>query len=118
MKQKLLKEGISNLDIALSLQTTLSGFEVTTFRKEDKLIPIVLRSKEETKDDINRLETINVYSQTSGKNIPLSQVARVNVVYEESKIIRRDRLKTVTIGANIEEGANALEIFEQDYTLI
>ena len=110
---KALKEGISNLDIALSLQTTLSGFEVTTFRKEDKLIPIVLRSKEETKDDINRLETINVYSQTSGKNIPLSQVARVNVVYEESKIIRRDRLKTVTIGANIEEGANALEIFEQ-----
>ena len=108
---KALKAGISNLDIALSLQTTLSGFEVTTFRKEDKLIPIVLRSKEETKDDINRLETINVYSQSSGKNIPLSQVASVNVVYEESKIIRRDRLKTVTIGSDIEQGANALEIF-------
>jgi multidrug efflux pump subunit AcrB len=109
---KALKEGISNLDIAISLQTSLSGFEVTTFRKEDKLIPIVIRSNEKTKDDINRLKTINVYSQTSGKNIPLSQVAVVKVVYEESKIIRRDSLKTVIVGANIKEGYNALEVFE------
>jgi len=109
---KALKEGISNLDIALSLQSSFSGFEVTTFRKEDKLIPIIFRSNEKTKDDINRLETINVYSQSSGKNIPLSQVASVEVVYEESKIIRRDRLKTIIIGSDIKEGANALEIFE------
>ena len=111
-ESKALKEGITNLDIALSLQTSLSGFEVTTFRKNDKLIPIVLRSNEETKDDINRLETINVYSQTSGKNIPLSQVATVKVVYEESKIIRRDRLKTIIVGSDIKQGANALEIFD------
>ena len=109
---KALKEGITNLDIALSLQSSLSGFEVTTFRKEDKLIPIVLRSNENTKDDINRLENINVYSQSSGKNIPLSQVASINVVYEESKIIRRDRLKTIIVGSDIKEGANALLIFE------
>ena len=108
---KALKEGITNLDIALSLQSSLSGFEVTTFRKDDKLIPIILRSNENTKDDINRLETINVYSQSSGKNISLSQVASVQVVYEESKIIRRDRLKTVTVGSDIKEDANALEIF-------
>jgi multidrug efflux pump len=108
---KALKEGISNLDIALSLQSSLSGFEVTTFRKDDKLIPIILRSNENTKDDINRLETINVYSQSSGKNISLSQVASIQVVYEESKIIRRDRLKTIIIGSDIKEDANALEIF-------
>jgi len=110
-ESKALKEGITNLDIAVSLQSALSGFEVTTFRKKDKLIPIVLRSNENTKDDINRLESINVYSQTSGKNIPLSQVARVKVVYEESKIIRRDRLKTVTVGAYVNENANALAVF-------
>lgn len=110
---KALKEGISNLDIALSLQSAFSGYEVTTFRKNDKLIPVVLRSNEKTKDDLNRLETINVYSQNSGKNIPLSQVAQIKVVYEESKIIRRDRLKTIVIGSDINETANALEIFEK-----
>lgn len=110
---KALKEGISNLDIALSLQTALRGFEVTTFRKEKHLIPIVLVSNENVKDNIDMLESINVYSQNSGKNIPLIQVAKVKVVYEESKIIRRDRLKTITIGANVESGFNALAIFEE-----
>ncbi len=110
---KALKEGISNLDIAISLQSALSGFEVTTFRKDDKLIPIVLRSNENTKDDLDRFKSISVYSQSSGKNIPLSQVASVKAVFEESKIIRRDRLKTVTIGANINQGANAIAVFEK-----
>jgi multidrug efflux pump subunit AcrB len=112
-ESKALKEGISNLDIALSLQSALSGFEVTTFRKEDKLIPIVLRSNENTKDDLDRLESINVYSQTSGKNIPLSQVATIKPVFEESKIVRRDRQKTVTIGAYIKDGYNALAVFDE-----
>ncbi len=110
---KALKEGISNFDIALSLQTALSGFEVTTFRKEDKLIPIVLRSNQSSKESINALESINVYAQSSGKNIPLSQVASIQTVYEESKIIRRDRSKTVTIGAYVKDGYCAMAIFEQ-----
>ena len=110
---KALKEGISNFDIALSLQTSLSGFEVTTFRKEDKLIPIVLRSNQNSKDSINALESINVYAQSSGKNIPLSQVASIETIYEESKIIRRDRSKTVTIGAYVKDGFSAMSIFEE-----
>ncbi len=110
---KALKAGVTNFDIALSLQTSLSGFVVTTFRKEDKLIPIVLRSNEEIKDSINTLESINVYSQRSGTNIPLSQVATIKTVYEESKIIRRDRLKTVTIGAYVKEGYSPMALFEE-----
>jgi multidrug efflux pump subunit AcrB len=112
-ESKALKEGISNLDIALSLQSALSGFEVTTFRKANKLIPIVLRSNENTKDELDRLSSINVYSQTSGKNIPLAQVATIKPIFEESKIVRRDRQKTVTVGAYIEEGANALAVFDE-----
>ncbi len=110
---KALKEGITNLDIALSLHSTLSGFEVSTFRKNDSLIPIVLRSNKKTKDDLDRFESINVYSQSTGKNVPLSQLAKIKVVFEESKIIRRDRLKTVTVGADLIQGANAMEIFEK-----
>jgi len=110
---KALRAGISNEDIAISLQTALSGYEITTFRKDDKLIPIVLRSNNNIRDNINALEGINVYSQSSGKNIPLSQVANINVVYEESKIIKRDRLKTVTISSEITKDANALDIFAQ-----
>jgi multidrug efflux pump subunit AcrB len=112
-ESRALKEGVTNFDIALSLQSSLSGYEVTTFRKGDKLIPIVLRSNENTKDELDRLESLSVYSQTSGKNIPLSQVASIKSVFEESKIIRRDRQKTVTVGAYIQDGFNALSVFDQ-----
>ena len=112
-EDKALQEGISNLDVALSLQTSLSGYQVTTFRKEDTLVPLILRSNETTKDDINRLRTISVFSQTSGKNIPLSQIATIDVAYEESVILRRNRLKTIIIGADVQTGFNALEKFEE-----
>lgn len=110
---KALKEGVTNLDIALSLQSALSGFEVTTFRKDDKLIPIMLRSNENTKDNLDRLSTLNVYSQTTGKNVTLSQIATIKTVFEESTIVRRDRQKTVTVGAYIGEGYNALSVFDE-----
>jgi len=110
---KALRAGISNQDIAISLQTALSGFYITTFRDKDKLIPIILRSNDNTRDNIDRLNGLNVYSQQTGKNIPLSQVATVKIAYEESKIIRRDRLKTVTISNEITKDANALAIFEE-----
>ena len=108
-----LKLQITNFDIALSLQSAMSGYTVTTFRKNDDLIPIVLRLKESSRDDINRLKSINVYSQKSGQSVSLSQVATIEVQYEESKIIRRDRQKTITVAANVSQNANALDIFEK-----
>ncbi len=110
---KALRAGITNYDIAISLQASLSGYKITTFRKNDKLIPIILRSNKKVRDNIDAIEGINVYSQSTGKNTPLGQVASIEVVYEESKIIRRDRLKTVTISTEITKDANALAIFEQ-----
>jgi len=112
-EDKALKEGISNMDIALSLQTSQSGYQVATYRKDDTLIPIMLRSKHNSRDDLQRLRTLNVYSQSTGRNVPLSQVADIKVVYEESVILRRDRLKTVIVGAEVQAGYNALAINEQ-----
>ncbi|MGM0518110.1 MAG: efflux RND transporter permease subunit [Campylobacterota bacterium] len=108
-----LKLQITNLDIALSLQSAMSGYKVTTFRKDDDLIPMVLRLNETSRDDIDRLKSISVYSQKTGENVPLSQVASIKVAYEESKIIRRDRQKTITVAANVSQNANALEVFEK-----
>ncbi|MFP4485398.1 MAG: efflux RND transporter permease subunit [Campylobacterales bacterium] len=110
---KALKNNISNLDIALSLQSAMSGYEVSTFRKEDDLIPIVLRLDDSSKDNIDKLQTISVYSQKTGQSVPLSQVASIQTVYEEAKIIRRDRQKTITVFSQITEEANALELFEK-----
>ena len=38
------RAGVTSQDIALSLQTALSGLEGTQYREDDKVIPVTLRS--------------------------------------------------------------------------
>jgi len=91
------RAGITNQDIAFSLQTALAGFEATQYREGDEIIPISLRTVAAERQDIDKLETINVYSQSTGQNVPLKQVADLNVVWESSKISRKDLFKVVTV---------------------
>ena len=104
------RAGLSSRDIANSLQTGLSGMELTKYREGDELIPITLRSIAGDRQDIGKLEAMVVYSQATGRSVPLKQVADIEVVWESAQILRRDRLKAVKVGAQI-EGITANEGF-------
>lgn len=104
------RAGITNRDIALSLQTLLSGFEATYFREDADLIPITIRSVSTDRHNISKLESLNVHSQTRGYSVPLKQVADVEILWEPSRIFRRDRTKTITVKADLEKGYNAQSI--------
>ncbi|MBW2144339.1 MAG: efflux RND transporter permease subunit [Deltaproteobacteria bacterium] len=106
------RSGVSNQDVAISLQTFLSGLETTKFREEDKLIPVTLRSVGGGKADIIKLRTLNVFSQTTGRSVPLEQVADIEVQWQPSKIKRRNRLKTVTVEAGTNPGVTANEVIK------
>ena len=108
-----LRAGVTHQDIAVSLQTFLSGFETTEYREDDRVIPVVLRSVAASRQDLDQLETLNVYAQTSGSSVPLTQVADIEVVWESAQVIRRNRLKTVTIEAGLEAGYTATEVNAQ-----
>ena len=95
------RAGVTNQDIALSLQTSLSGIITTEYREDDKVIPITLRSVEAERNDLGKLETINVYSQLTGQNVPLKQVADLEIAWEASKILRRDLLKVVSVKCDV-----------------
>ena len=71
---------------------------------------VVLRSVEADRKDVGKLESHNIYVQQTGRAVPLMQVADVEVVFQPGKILRRDRLKTVTINANLASGFNAIAI--------
>jgi multidrug efflux pump subunit AcrB len=107
------RAGLTSQDIAVSLQTVLSGIQTTDYREDDEVIPVVLRSVAADRKDVGKLESHNIYVQQTGRAVPLKQVADVEVVFQPSKILRRDRLKTVTINANLESGFNAIAIANQ-----
>ncbi len=107
------RAGLTSRDVAVSLQTVLSGFQTTEYREGDELIPVTLRLIEAYRDDIGKLESLNIFSQMSGASVPLKQVADIEVAWQPSKILRRDRLKTVTVSSQIEGEVTALAIFDQ-----
>jgi multidrug efflux pump subunit AcrB len=107
------RAGLTSHDIAVSLQTILSGIQTTDYREGDDVIPVILRSVAADRKDVGKIESHNIYVQQTGRAVPLKQVADVEVVFQPSKILRRDRLKTVTIDANLLPGYNALDIAAQ-----
>jgi multidrug efflux pump subunit AcrB len=104
------RAGVSSLDISISLQSILSGITVTEFRENEDVIPVVMRAGAAYSQDIGKLETLDVYSQASGRPVPLKQVADIVPEWEPSKIQRRDRIKTVTVSAFLKPGVTAASV--------
>jgi len=112
-QQRALRTGLTSEDIAISLQTGLSGIEMTEYREGEDIIPVELRSHAASQQDITKVYGLSVYSQSSGRSVPLAQVADIDVVWEPGKVMRRNGIKTITIGAQVESGYTAAEMFNQ-----
>ena len=104
--------GVTSQDIAVSLQTGLNGLETGQFREDDKIIPIVMRNSQMEDRRIQDLESMHVYAQQSGKNVPLKQVADLNIEWQAAKILRRDLTRTISVTSGLKSGYTAAEIMD------
>jgi multidrug efflux pump subunit AcrB len=104
------RAGVTNYDVATTLQGALTGLVISEFREDDKVIPIVLRSESKYRQDISKLESLNIYSKATGKLVTLRQVADIEVVWEPSGIFRRDRLKTVSVSCKLDPDITAAAV--------
>lgn len=107
------RAGVTSQDVAISLQTFFSGLEVTEYRENDDLIPVVLRSTATERQDLQKLDSLSVYAQATGVSVPLRQVADVEVAWQPSVIHRRDRLRTVNVESGVEPGYTATDVVRQ-----
>lgn len=104
------RAGLSNQDIAISLQTTLDGFNAGSYREGDENIPIMMRTIDSENLDIRDLNGINLFAQNSGSNVPLQQVASINPQWQNAKILRRNLFRTITISCDAMPGFTASEL--------
>ena len=105
--------GVTSQDIALSLQTGLNGLQTGQFREGDKIIPIVMRNNQTEDQRIRFLESMSVYAQQSGENVPLKQVADLKIEWQAAKILRRDLTRTISVTSGLKSGYTATEIVTQ-----
>lgn len=101
------RAGVTSQDIATSLRTSFTGFDITEYREGDTAIPVTLRTVAGERFDLGRLATISVLSQQSGRAVPLLQVADVRLVWQNARRLRRDGLIAATVLADLEPGYTA-----------
>ncbi|MCF3652064.1 efflux RND transporter permease subunit [Synoicihabitans lomoniglobus] len=101
---------LTSEDVALSLQLQFSGLRVSDFREGDQQIPIVLRASDRARENLDRIESLRLYSMVTPRNVPLAQVARTELDFVPSNIRRRDGKRTMTIQAYLAPGTFSNEV--------
>jgi multidrug efflux pump len=104
--------GVSSQSIAQASRTILSGSHIGQYREGDRLIDIVLRQPLEERDAITDLG--NAYLPTSsGKSIPLTQIAKVSFDWEPGVLWREGRDYAVTVQGDVAEGVQGPTVTAQ-----
>jgi len=113
VKQELARRsGVTSEDVAYSLKAGLTGIDLTQYREDDELIPVTLRTVAADRQDFSKLDGLRVYSQGTGRHVPLKQVADVELTFESGVIERRDRERTLSLNLQLARGATATEVVE------
>jgi multidrug efflux pump len=105
--------GVTSKSIAQATATLGGGAPVATFRDGDKQIDIVLRlfggnaqSGVAKSHSLDELTQLNVFTNT-GKAIPLTQIAKPELVFEPGVMWRENRNYAITVNADLKGSIQA-----------
>lgn len=98
--------GYTSEALASVLNTAISGTRVTQLRDGIYLVDVVARARQEDRIALENLQTLQVPLR-NGRTVPLSQFATFETEQEQPLVWRRDRIATLTVQADVAEGALA-----------
>lgn len=104
--------GITNLDVANSATSAMSGTVVTTLQEGDKNIPVAARLHVDERSKLSDIQNLYVYSGSSqdATKIPLMQISDLQKGMSTNRIIRIDHFREMSIYAFPAPGHLASEI--------
>jgi multidrug efflux pump len=104
--------GVSSQAIAQASRTINSGTTIGQYRDGDKLIDIVLRQPIEERDAITDLASAYVPT-TTGRSIPLAQIAKASFNWEPGVLWREGRDYAATVQGDIVDGLQGATVTAQ-----
>jgi multidrug efflux pump subunit AcrB len=97
--------GVDRQTLGSALQGASRGTDVGVYRDGNRLLPIRLRSPEEERGDIDKIQDIQVWSPVLGRSVPMSQVVSGYETRWENAVIRgRNRIQTIIASGNPHDG--------------
>ena len=99
----------------MAIRTALFGQEISKFRDSDDEYPIQLRLKQEDRDQIEKLLSMNITYRDMNmggvlRNVPLSSVADISYTSTFSQINRKDNERIITLSSDVILPYNATEV--------
>jgi multidrug efflux pump len=112
------QEGISTGQIGVTLRTALYGEEASKFRDDKDDYQIMVRLKEDQRNNINMLMNLNLIYRDMNmggaiRKVPLSAVADIKFSNTYAGIKRIDQKRVITLYSNVLTDYNANEIVQQ-----
>ncbi|MGI9478254.1 MAG: efflux RND transporter permease subunit, partial [Hyphomicrobiaceae bacterium] len=103
--------GLTQRDIAKAIAARFDGESIGVYREGDELRPIIFRPNKADRDDIARIREVQIFSSTSGRYVPISQVVDdFDVVFENSRLRRFNRALAIRAQADPAPGTNAADL--------
>ncbi|WP_294532643.1 efflux RND transporter permease subunit [uncultured Rhodoblastus sp.] len=96
--------GLSSETLAAHLNTVMTGAPITQIRDTIYLVDVIARAQDEQRVSLSTLRALQL-PLPDGRTVPLSQIATFDFDQEFPLIWRRDRVPTLTVRADIAEGA-------------
>ncbi|MCC9600884.1 efflux RND transporter permease subunit [Stieleria sp. JC731] len=100
--------GVTNAQVAKTLNSYYSGLQLTTFREDDHLVPIYFKLRPQETRSIRELQESFVEGD-NGK-IPLSSLAGFKFSWEPARIERRDMNRVIKVSAQMEPGVTGNDV--------
>jgi multidrug efflux pump subunit AcrB len=99
------RAGVDRSQLARAFESAVEGTTTGVYRERDELLPIIARSPEIERVDLDNLGTIQVWSPAAQTMIPADQlVTGFSTEFEDPYIWRRNRTKMIKIHADPRRG--------------
>jgi len=111
-QDKLRALGVTSQTVRRTVATVLSGTTVGQFRESNRLIDIVVRQPVEERSSMSVLAGTNIPTP-SGKPVTLSQVARIEFVWEPGVVFREGREWAIMVQSDVVDGIQGPTVSSQ-----
>jgi len=96
--------GVRVNEIGRTLQTMLSGRNVTTYIENGEEYDVIMEGERNQQRNFSDVENIYVRSQRSGELVPLSNFITIREYGAADNLSRYNRVRSITLEANLAEG--------------
>ncbi|MEO1852522.1 MULTISPECIES: efflux RND transporter permease subunit [Chromohalobacter] len=98
--------GVNVDTIGRTLQTLLGGRSVTSYVDDGEEYDVILEGERDTQRSPRALDNIQVRSDRSGELIPLASLVTLSDYADASELNRFNRVRAITLEANLADGAS------------